>query len=309
MSTWDPFEDRPAVLGERYRIESVLGEGGSGCVYEATDTKSGAHVAVKLVEAPALQAPLRFLAEARDMARLKHPRVVRVLDAGRDGSWYWMTMELMRGGSLKQKVEAEGPLAPSDALTRIYEVLQGLHAVHAASLVHRDVKPHNVLLDDDGHARLTDFGLARHEAGDVPWKTRTGESLGSPTYRAPEQARNPGAAGREADIYGTGAVLYFVVTGRRPTFFYMMDDGEFAKETANVCGPIAEVVRRAMSHLPEERYRTAFEMAAAVAAAMDALPERSQVPRVSEAWTRNFERVEVPPEGLWGRFRAMFDRS
>ena len=308
MSTWDPFEDRPAVLGDRYRIESVLGEGGSGCVYEATDAKTRGRVALKLVEAPALKAPLRFLAEARDMARLRHPRVVRVLDAGRDGSWYWMVMELMRGGSLKQRVEAEGPLAPADALQRMYEVLQGLHAVHAASLVHRDVKPHNVLLDDKGQARLTDFGLARHEAGDVPWKTRTGESLGSPAYRAPEQTRNPAGAGREADIYGTGAVLYFVSTGRRPTFFYMMDDAEFARETEGVPPSIAAVVRRAMSHLPDERYRTAFEMAAALGQAMDALPDRKG-PLVAETWTRNFERITTPSGGIWRRFRAMLGWS
>lgn len=303
MSDWDPFESRPTEVGGRYRLGDLLGEGGAGAVYRAVD-RAGREIAVKLVEAPALTKPLRFIAEARDMARLRHPRVVRVLDAGKDGQFYWLAMELMRGGSLKQVVERDGPLPPERALRLVFEVLQGVHAIHGASLVHRDLKPHNVLLDDQGHARITDFGLARHEAGDVPWKTRTGESLGSPSYRAPEQARNPAAAGREADVYGVGGVLYFAVTGRRPTFFYMMDDGEFARETEGVPAPIAAVVRRAMSHLPEERYRTAVEMAGAVAAAADALPGRAGAPAAA-GWMADFE-LREPPPGWWDRVRSWF---
>lgn len=304
MSDWDPFEQRPDEVGGRYRLGELLGEGGAGAVYRAVD-QTGQEIAVKLVETPALTKPLRFIAEARDMARLRHPRVVRVLDAGKDGRFYWLAMELMRGGSLKQVIEREGALPPERALRLIFEVLQGVSAIHAASLVHRDLKPHNVLLDDQGHARITDFGLARHEAGDVPWKTRTGESLGSPSYRAPEQARNPAGAGREADVYGVGGVLYFATAGKRPTFFYMMDDAEFAKETAGVPAPIAAIVRRAMAHLPEERYRTAFEMACAVAAAVDELPERAGKPPLGPGWLRDFE-IRSPPEGLWNRVRSWF---
>jgi serine/threonine protein kinase len=130
MANWDPFEDRPQLLGGRYRIADSLGEGGSACVFSAVDEQTNDVVALKLVEAPALHRPVRFLAEARDMARMHHPRVVRVLDAGRDGHWYWMVMELMRSGSLKDKVERDGPYSAEDALRLVYQVLQGLNAIH-----------------------------------------------------------------------------------------------------------------------------------------------------------------------------------
>lgn len=308
MSAWDPFEHRREVVGERYRLSSLLGEGGAGSVHRATDLRSGAEVAVKLVEAPALSAPLRFIAEARDMARLRHPRVVRVLDAGRDGSWYWMAMELM-AGSLKSRVEADGPLSPAVALTRIYEVLQGLHAVHALAIVHRDIKPHNVLLDQRGQARIADFGLARHETGHVPYRTLPGESLGTPSYRAPEQGRNASQAGPSADLYGAGAVLYFAVTGRRPTFFYMMDDTEYARETEGVPPSVAALIRRAMAMRPDERYATAKDMAEALGEAFDALPEHAGRRAVAPSWADRFERTDPEPTpGLWQRLRGFFSR-
>lgn len=303
MVEWDPFNDLPEVIGGRYRLAALLGEGGAGRVYRAHDQQEGAHVALKVVEAPALKRPLRFLAEARDMARLDHPRIVRVLDVGRDGHWYWMVMELLGGGSLKDRIAAEGPMEPAAALRMTYRILQGLHAVHAASLVHRDIKPHNVLLDDAGSPKLTDFGLARHEAGDVPWKTRTGESLGSPSYRAPEQDTVPGAAGREADVYGLGGVLYFMVTGARPGLFYGMTDEEYADLTGAIPGPIAAVVRTATAYRPEERYRSAIEMTAAIARAYDALPEQLGRPPVADRWLRDFEKDDLPP-GWWDRLRS-----
>src|SRR5262245_11717599 len=102
MSTWDPFEPVPEVIGDRYRLGAILGEGGASVVYEATDERDGTLIALKLVRAPALTKPLRFLAEMRDMARIDHPRVVRVLDAGKTGGHYWLAMERMPHGSLQQ---------------------------------------------------------------------------------------------------------------------------------------------------------------------------------------------------------------
>lgn len=286
------MESRPDVIAGRYQLGDLLGEGGSGCVFRAIDRKGGAEVAVKLVQAPELHRPLRFLAEARDMSRIQHPRVVRVLDAGHDGTYYFAVMEFMPGGSLKDLVTRDGPLPATRALELEYQLLQGLHAVHAASLVHRDVKPHNVVLDADGRLKLTDFGLARHAPGEVPWRTRTGEALGSPTYRAPEQERTPGAAGREADIFGAGGLLWFLVTGERPKAFYMLNDEEYAQQTHAIPGPVAEVIRTAMAFSPDQRYRTAHAMAAAVAHAYDQLPERAGQAPVSVRWMREFEEPE-----------------
>lgn len=303
MPGWDPFDSRPDRVGGRYLLGDVLGEGGSGCVFRATDEKTGAAVAVKVVEAPALHRPLRFLAEARDMARLKHPRVVRVLDAGNDGQWYFAVMELMPGGSLKDLVTRDGPLPAAKALELEYQLLQGLHAVHGASLVHRDVKPHNIVLDERGCVKLTDFGLARHAPGDVPWRTRTGEALGSPTYRAPEQERTPGAAGREADIYGAGGLLWFLLTGERPRAFYMLNDEEYGQYTSRLPAEVAAIIRKAMAFRPEDRYRTAHEMAGAVSRAYDTLPERQGTPPMAVRWMRTFDDPDRS-KPLWSRLRS-----
>jgi serine/threonine protein kinase len=302
----DLFAPPPELLGERYRLGDKLGSGGSGVVHIATDEQTGDEVAVKMVEAPSVQRPLRFLAEARDMARIRHPRVVRVFDAGKTGHWYWTVMELMRGGSLRERVASDGPMAPDRALLQTFRILQGVSVVHNASLVHRDIKPHNVLLDEHDRPKITDFGLARHAPGDVPWKTRTGESLGSPSYRAPEQTDNPGAAGREADVYGTGAVLYWMLTAERPPVFYAMSDEEFLLATRGIPSSIGEIVRRATAYRPHERYRTAFEMAAAVARTYDALPERVGHPPMASRWLADFESTEVEdrPPSWWQWLRA-----
>ena len=141
----------------------------------------------------------------------------------------------------------------------------------------------------------------------MPWRTRTGEALGSPSYRAPEQSRNPAAAGREADIYGMGGLLYFLVTGQRPRFFYMMTHAEFADATAGFPPDVAELNLHRDGPPPRPRCRTAAEMASAVAAAYDGLPG-VQEPPVAARWMRAFE---PSPEraSLWGRLLALVGRS
>ncbi len=287
------------MLGERYRILSTIGSGGSAVVYRAHDERESRDVAAKLVEAPALRRPVRFMAEVRDMAQLRHPRIVPVLDAGSEAQHYWMIMPLMRRGSLKDVVSQGGTMAPERALHTVFQVLQGLHAVHSASLIHRDIKPHNVLLDKQGAAYLTDFGLARHLKGDVPYKTLPEESLGSPSYRAPEQARSASSAGREADLYGIGGMLYWVLTGKRPGFFYMMEEDELTDALRQVPDSVRPVIRTATQFKPEARYRTSREMAGAVACAYDGLPNRDGGP-VSAAWMARFE-TDDSDHGLLSR--------
>lgn len=303
---FDPFAPPPERIGGRYRLGEVIGEGGCGVVYQVTDEQTGELLAAKLVETSTIHQPLRFLAEARDMARIQHPRVVRVLAAGRDGRWYWTVMELMRGGSLKDLVEREGPCDPMTALKLIFRVLQGLSVVHASSLIHRDIKPHNILLDDRGDPKIADFGLARHAEGDVPYKTRTGESLGSPSYRSPEQTNNPTSAGREADVYGVGATLYFLLKGEKPPVFFAISDDDLVAATKDLPPAIVEIIRRATAYRPCERYRTALEMASAVAHVYDDLPERQGHPKVAERWLSRFDsnEEEQRPASFWRWLRA-----
>ncbi|WP_186004560.1 serine/threonine-protein kinase [Isoptericola variabilis] len=201
-----------ALLGGRYRLEGLVGRGGMADVFEATDQALGRRVAVKVLRDVA-QDPSdrdRFTAEARTLARLSHPSIVTVLDADADGDQPFLVLELVDGGSL---AELEHRLA-SGAVARLgAQVAAALAHAHAAGVVHRDVKPANVLLGADGGALLTDFGIARLLA-DTVRHTRTGTTIGTAAYLAPEQVRGE-AVGPPADVYSLGLVLLEALTGER----------------------------------------------------------------------------------------------
>jgi len=208
------------VVAERYRLLEQLGQGGMGRVWLARDDLLHRHVAIKEIVPPTGLTPgerqemrERTLREARAIARLTHPNVVRIFDVlGSDGD-PWIVMEYVRGRSLQQVLATDGPLPVPRVVDIGLGVLAALRAAHRAGVLHRDVKPGNVLLGDDGRVVLTDFGLAT-VPGD-PVVTRTGLVLGSPAYLAPERARD-GSAGPEADMWSLGATLFAAVEGQSP---------------------------------------------------------------------------------------------
>uniref|UniRef100_UPI003F68D656 protein kinase domain-containing protein n=1 Tax=Paractinoplanes polyasparticus TaxID=2856853 RepID=UPI003F68D656 len=210
----------PLVVADRYRLVAPLGQGGMGRVWRATDVVLHREVAIKeLVPPPGLTAAERqemrerSLREARAIARLNNINVVRVFDVLRTDADPWIVMEYVPSRSLQDTLAADGPYSPVRAAEIGLGVLNALRAAHRAGVVHRDVKPGNVLIGADGRVVLTDFGLAT-VPGD-PNVTRTGLVLGSPAYIAPERARD-GSAGPAADLWSLGATLYAAVEGASP---------------------------------------------------------------------------------------------
>jgi len=208
------------LLAGRYRLRSVIGRGGMGLVWRARDELLGRDVAVKeIVWPPQMDAAewdiarRRAVREAQMAARLSHPNVVAVYDIIEEDSRPWLVMELVPHRSLRDAIMADGPLSPGQAARVGLGILAALRAAHDAGVVHRDVKPANVLLAPEGRVVLTDFGIAR--ATDSPALTGTGVLVGSPSYISPERARgeNPAAAG---DLWALGACLYAAVEGRPP---------------------------------------------------------------------------------------------
>ncbi|RQW87090.1 serine/threonine-protein kinase [Micromonospora globispora] len=210
----------PQLVADRYRLISPLGQGGMGRVWKARDEVLHRDVAIKeLVPPPSLtpeerrEMRERSLREARAIARLNHINVVRIFDVLRTDGDPWIVMEYVPSKSLQDTITEDGPVSPAKAVEIGLGVLAALKAAHKAGVMHRDIKPGNVLLGDDGRVVLTDFGLATIP-GD-PNVTRTGMVLGSPAYIAPERARD-GTAGPEADLWSLGATLYAAVEGKSP---------------------------------------------------------------------------------------------
>jgi eukaryotic-like serine/threonine-protein kinase len=204
------------VLSGRYRLEAKLGSGGMSTVYLARDTTLDRPVAVKVMhremseQADQLE---RFRQEARAVAKLSHPNVVAVIDAGEDGGYPYIVFEYVEGETLKARINRVGALDTQEALAYAIEIGRGLTVAHARNMVHRDIKPQNVLIDAEGRAKLTDFGISRQLEQDG--MTATGRVLGTTDYVAPEQAMGRGADKR-SDIYSLGVVLYEMLTGEVP---------------------------------------------------------------------------------------------
>ncbi len=211
----DPLSGR--ALGP-YLVGTRLGGGGMGAVYEAFDSKLHRPVAVKIL-APHLaadaEASKRFLAEARAAARLNHPNVVHVYDAGQADGVTFLVMELVEGGSVHDLVVRKGPPGWRVATRIAADVCRGLAAAHDAGLVHRDIKPGNLMLAPDGTAKVADFGLAKRLDGAGTAITAAGAIMGTPDYMSPEQCQAERADGR-SDLYSLGAAYYFLLTGRPP---------------------------------------------------------------------------------------------
>jgi len=207
---------QPDLIGGRYRVESAIGQGGMGTVWLCRDETLHRSVAVKqvgLLPGESVTDSARALREARSTAALSHRNVVTVFDVVEEGGAIWLVMEHVPGRSLSQIIRDDGPLPPARVAEIGAQVADGLAAAHAAGTMHRDVKPGNVLVRDDGLAKISDFGIARN-AGD-PALTQSGFLTGTPSYFSPELARgaDPGAG---TDVWALGATLYAAVEGRPP---------------------------------------------------------------------------------------------
>ncbi|MFD5831023.1 Stk1 family PASTA domain-containing Ser/Thr kinase [Lentzea sp. NPDC060358] len=204
------------LLEQRYRVDAVLARGGMSTVYRGRDTRLDRDVAVKVMD-PHLTADPAFVArferEARAAAQLHHPAVVSVHDQGVDGDQVYLVMELIDGGNLRDLLNQRGKLAPAVALSVLGPVLSALGAAHRAGLVHRDVKPENVLIGPGGQVKVADFGLARAIAENGV--TSDSEILGTVAYLSPEQVET-GAADARSDVYSAGIVLYEMLAGKAP---------------------------------------------------------------------------------------------
>jgi serine/threonine protein kinase len=263
-----------AAFGD-YRIERTLGHGGMGIVYLATERQLDRLVALKVIRAELAgdkDFRARFRSEQLTAASVEHPRVVTVFGAGEHEGLLYVAMRYVPGRDLGRLVATEGPLSPEDAAALISQVADGLDAVHAAGLVHRDVKPHNVIVGDQDDAYLADFGLAKAVAS-TTGLTSTGQVIGTVDYMAPEQIEARRVDAR-TDVYALGGVLFHAITGRVPfaeressakMWAHVHEEPPSAGgERTSVLDP---VIRRAMAKDPADRYPSAGDLGRAAVAA------------------------------------------
>src|ERR687884_2013985 len=213
MAGLDPLIGR--LVDGRYAVEARIARGGMATVYLALDRRLHREVALKVMHAHLGDDPqftARLIREARAAARLSHPGVVAVFDQGEDDGLLYLAMEYLQGRTLRMVLGELGVLTPGEALDVVEPVLDALAAAHAAGIVHRDVKPENVLLTDDGRVKVADFGLARAASAGT---TTSGVLMGTAAYLAPELIAR-GVAGARADVYAVGIMLFEMLTGRLP---------------------------------------------------------------------------------------------
>jgi eukaryotic-like serine/threonine-protein kinase len=264
------------VVGEtiagRYEVEELVGHGGMSSVYKARDALLERHVALKILHEQYSNDEdfvERFKREARSVAQLQHPNIVTVIDRGEEDGRQYIVFEYIDGENLKERVVRNGRLEVREALEIAVEVARGLAFAHEQGLVHRDVKPQNILLNGDGRAKVTDFGIAR--TVDVDGMTQTGTVLGTSNYIAPEQASGQRVDG-QSDVYALGAVLYELLAGDVPfpgesfVVVAMKHMHEPAPSLLDVRGDVplrvAAAVDRALEKDPEQRFPTMDAFAA-----------------------------------------------
>jgi len=279
----------PQIPGERYigkyHVKAELGRGGMGAVYLAEQPGLAREVAIKELIQPATADPValkRFLQEAQVMARASHPNLVQVYDIELQGSVNYIVLEFVRGRSLRDWM-SQGPIPPPQVFAVMQGVLAALDYAHRHSIVHRDMKPENVLISDEGVVKVADFGIARltDDSGVGGTATKTGTTVGTPQYMSPEQVASSKVDGR-SDLYSAGIMFYELVAGQ-PPFVASEADGPFTLMAKHVQAPpkppsvfqpglnpeLEQVILKSLSKRPEDRYQTGQEFAAAVSRIAD----------------------------------------
>ena len=263
------------ALRDRYLLERKLGQGGMATVYLVRDIKHDRLVALKVLhpELATSLGPERFQREVRTVARLQHPHILTVLDSGEASGQLWFTMPYVEGESLRDRLRREGQLPVEDAVRIAIEAARGLDCAHQHGIVHRDVKPENILLTNDCSTLVADFGLARALGDADDTLTQTGMVLGTPMYMSPEQASG-GLVDARTDVYALGCVLYEMLTGE-PPFIGSTPLAITAKRLAGeaprvrllrsaVPPAIDAAIARAVAPVPADRFGSMAELARAL---------------------------------------------
>ncbi|MBF6174123.1 Stk1 family PASTA domain-containing Ser/Thr kinase [Nocardia blacklockiae] len=259
------------MLDGRYRIDAPIARGGMSMVFRGVDTRLDRPVAIKVMDPKFAGDPQflsRFEFEARSVAKLKHPSLVAVYDQGIDGEYPFLIMELVEGGTLRELLRERGPMPPHAVYAVAEPVLQAIGVAHAAGLVHRDVKPENVLISDAGEVKIADFGLVRAAAGSN--MTSASVILGTAQYLSPEQVTD-GNADARSDVYSFGVLIFEMLTGRTPftgdtslSIAYQRVEKDVPSPSRFIAGvppEIDELVAHATAREPAHRYADATEMA------------------------------------------------
>ncbi len=273
----DPVPRLNAVLEDRYKIERELGEGGMATVYLADDIKHERKVALKVLrpELAAIVGAERFLAEIKTTANLQHPNILPLFDSGEADSFLFYVMPYVEGDSLKDRLDREGQLSVSEAVAIAKDMAEALQAAHEQGVIHRDIKPGNVLISR-GKPLIADFGiaLALRSAGAGGRLTEAGLSLGTPYYMSPEQATGDQPVGPPADTYSLGCVLYEMLVGAPPhegrtaqavlTKIVAGEPTSAMQERPSVPAHVDAAVRKALEKLPADRFASAQDFARAL---------------------------------------------
>ena len=270
----------------RYKIQGVLGKGAMGLVYDGLDPNLNRRVAIKTILTRKLNAEaarmitVRFEREVRAVARLNHRNIVQVYDFGNEGELAYIVMEHIEGRELKDYFDANERFDLSKAFRIMIELLDALDFAHEAGIVHRDIKPGNVMIDAGGHAKLTDFGVARvAEPSDPSEATKVGALVGTPSYMSPEQIQGQ-KVDRRTDIFSAGIIFYQFLTGQKPfegTQFTLqqkivMEDPVWPSALVQVPPEFDRVMARALAKEVEQRYQHAHDFAAALKRILEGKP-------------------------------------